>query len=241
MQKLDKINIELNSEKINRRERRIKALKLGLLISALFLIIIYFILRVIYEAGAFTVSLDQNFAKKSGIIIYENPETKESKRVLEAEKKEFIDNISINWIPTDIDNYIGGAHNGENYIAYTFYVENQGSSTINYWYTILIDDIIKNVDNAVRVMIYQNGERTVYAKTASNGNSEKGTEAFFSDEYVMMKERKNFNAGEVDKFTIVIWIEGDDPECIDALIGGQMKMHMEITEEHLAEKEENQI
>ena len=60
--------LKLNSEKINKRERRIKALKLGLLISALFLMIIYVILRVVYEQGAFIISLDQNFAKKSGII-----------------------------------------------------------------------------------------------------------------------------------------------------------------------------
>ena len=49
-------------------------------------------------------------------------------------------------------------------MAYTFYVENKGSETINYWYEILVDDVIKNVDKAIRVMVYRNGERTVYAK-----------------------------------------------------------------------------
>ena len=34
-------------------------------------------------------------------------------------------------------------------------------------------------------------------------------------------------------FTIVIYLEGDDPDCIDSLIGGEMKMHMDITEEHI--------
>ena len=48
-----------------------------------------------------------------------------------------------------------------------------------------------------------------------------------------MRVREDFNEGDRDKFTIVIWIEGDDPDCIDYLIGGQMKMHMEITEEHI--------
>lgn len=225
--------LEINSEKINKRERNIKILKIGLLISALFLIILYAILRLVYEQGAFTISLDQNFAKKSGLIIYEDPETKESRRVLEAEKKEWIDNISINWLPNNLHEYRGGAHNGDNYIAYTFYVENQGSSTVNYWYTILIDDVIKNVDNAIRVMIYKNGEKIVYAKTATNGNAEPDTKAFYAEDVVLMEVREDFEEGEVDKFTIVIWIEGDDPDCIDALIGGEMKMHMEITEEHL--------
>ena len=74
---MSKREIELNSEKVNKRERRIKVLKMGLLMSALFLMIIYVILRVVYEQGAFTVSLDQNFAKKSGVIIYEDKEVKE--------------------------------------------------------------------------------------------------------------------------------------------------------------------
>ena len=42
--------------------------------------------------------------------------------------------------------------------------------------------------------------------------------------------------GDIDKFTIVVYLEGDDPECDDSLIGGEMKMHMDITEEHPAEK-----
>lgn len=233
-----KKEIELNSEKVNKRERKIKALKLGLLMSALFLMIIYVILRIVYEQGAFTVSLDQNFAKKSGIVIYENLETKESRRILKAEKKEYLDNISVTWIPDNINEHAGGAHNGDNYIAYTFYIENQGADTINYWYTILVDDVILDVDKAVRVMIYQNGERTIYAKAAQNGTAETGTEIFYSDDIVVVKAREDFKVGDIDKFTIVIYLEGDDPECIDNIIGGQMKMHMEITEEQLGTNDE---
>ena len=234
---MSKKEIELNSEKVNKREKRIKMLKLGLLMSALFLMIIYVILRIVYEQGAFTVSLDQNFAKKSGIVIYENPETKESRRILKAEKKEYLDNISVTWLPNNLNEYIGGAHNGDNYIAYTFYIENQGADTINYWYTIFVDDVIRNVDKAVRVMVYQNGERTIFAKAASNGEPEKDTEKFYSDDIVAVKGRTNFKEGDIDKFTLVIYLEGDDPDCIDDLIGGQMKMHMEITEEQLGTNE----
>lgn len=221
------------SEKINKREIKIKILKIALLISALFLIIIYFLLRVIYEQGAFTISLDRDFAKKSGIVIYESLTEKEDKIVLEAEKLEFVDNISINWLPKNLDEEGEGAHNGDNYIAYTFYIENKGSSSVNYWYTILVDDVIKDVDKAIRVMVYENGERTVYAKPNSSGNPEYETEPFETETTIVLKERADFAEGEIDKFTIVIWVEGDDPDCIDYLIGGEMKMHMEIIEEHI--------
>ena len=59
---------------------------------------------------------------------------------------------------------------------------------------------------------------------------------FYSDKEVAVEQRKDFQPGEVDKFTIVVFIEGDDPECLDNLIGGEMKMHMDITEEHILQE-----
>ena len=105
-----------------------------------------------------------------------NNEIKENKRKLSARELEFMDNISIDWIPTNIDTEANGSHNGDNYIAYTFYVENEGTDTVDYWYSIVIDDVIKNVDEAARVMIYLNGEKTVYAKiNALTNEPEKDT------------------------------------------------------------------
>ena len=40
---------------------------------------------------------------------------------------------------------------------------------------------------------------------------------------------------DIDKITIVIWLEGDDTECVNALLGGEIKMHMDIMEEHTEE------
>ena len=225
--------IELDSEKIKKRDTKIRILKIALLTSSLFLIIIYFILRVVYQQGAFTVSLDQNFSKRSGIIIYENLKEKDSRTMLQAEKLEFIDNISVNWLPNNLDTEAEGSHNGDNYIAYTFYVENNGSETINYWYSLVIDDVIRDVDKAIRIMIYQNGEKTIYAKKSSSGGAEPNTEVFYSDSLACVKQRCDFKVNDIDKYTIVIWIEGDDSDCIDTLIGGEMKMHLEITEEHV--------
>ena len=119
-------------------------------------------------------------------------------------------------------------------MAYTFYIENKGAEVINYWYTILVDDVIKNVDKAIRVMLYKNGEREVYARAnEATGQAENGTIAFKSDLCILEKQRTSFAPGDIDRFTIVIFIEGDDPDCVDAIIGGMMKMHMDIIEEHI--------
>ena len=232
--KASKEQVKLNSEKIKERDRRIKSVKLTLLIITLFLIIIYFLLRIVYEAGDFTVSLDPNFARKSGLIMYEHKDEKEDKLILKATKVEFMDNISYKWLPEDIDGELEGSHNGDNYLAYTFYLENKGSDVINYWYEIDIDDVIKNVDKAIRVRIYLNGKETTYARpNETTGEAEEGTEKFYSATEVVVKPRRRFKPEDIDKFTIVVYLEGDDPDCIDALIGGEIKMHMDIVEEHI--------
>ena len=154
--------------------------------------------------------------------------------ILKATKLEFMDNISVKWLPDNLGELGEGSHNGDNYLAYSFYLHNKGSEVINYWYEIYVDDVIKNVDKAIRVMVIRNDEKKIYARAnETTGEAEEGTEKFYSDLEVMVEGRKDFKPDEIDKFTIVIFLEGDDPDCIDALIGGEMKMHMEITEEHI--------
>lgn len=227
----------VNVSKINKRKKSLRKIKLSLCIILICLILLYIILTVIYEEGRFTVSLDKNLMLKKGITLYEDSSSKTPKEKLQAGKIDFMDNISIKWLPENINNEADGAHNGDNYIAYTFYIENNGDEEINYWSEIIIDDVIKDVDEAIRVMLYVNGEKTVYAKNNSfTGQPEKDTKPFYSDTNVMLEQRKGFKPGETDKYTIVVWIEGDDPDCVNALLGGEIKMHMDIKEEHIEQK-----
>lgn len=225
--------VVFKADKVYNRKKRYNRVKVILGILFLFLIFVFIILSIIYRGGKFTISLDRNLANDNNIVIYDNKELMEGKRKLEASSLDFMDNISINWIPTNIDDEMDGSHNGDNYIAYTFYVANNGKEIVDYWYSIVIDDVIKNVDEAVRVMIFLNGEKSVYAKINSyTGKEEDGTVAFFSDKEAVIEERSGFSPGDVDKFTVVIWLEGDDPDCVDSILGGEIKMHMEIREEH---------
>ena len=211
-------------------------MKLSLLALLLLLIVIYLILQIIYNEGRFTITLDSNKTLESGIAIYDNLDDPTPKRKLEATAISFMDNISWKWIPDDVDTEKDGSHNGKNYIAYSFYVENQGRQIINYWYEIIVDDVIKNVDDAIRIMIFKNGEKEVYAKkNALSGEPEEDTIKFVENKKstIILEKRESFSPGDRDRYTIVIWLEGDDPDCVDALIGGELKMHMKLTEEHI--------
>ena len=239
---MSRIRVKENSGKISRRNQRIRLVRRILIVMLAFLLLIYFVLRIVYETGKFTIVLDAAGNPMSSIVIYENLDEKRARQKLSAEAMDFITNISVDWLPTDIGNAPGGSHNGENYIAYTFYIENQGDDTINYWYEMMLDDVIKNVDEALRVMIILNDEKTIYGKLNGRTNQpEKTTVAFRTKEEILSGEenkiiiegRKDFKSKEIDKMTVVIWIEGDDPDCIDDLIGGEIKMHMKITEEQI--------
>ena len=39
---------------------------------------------------------------------------------------------------------------------------------------------------------------------------------------------EDFSPGDVMKYTVVIWLEGNDPDCVDAIIGGVMKLEMKF-------------
>lgn len=223
-----------SAKKIGKKKTRNRVLKIILVIIVLFLINLYIVLRLMYIGENFTVTLDSEYGRESGLVVYEDPNDIKIRTYLKSEPINYFTDISVNWLPQNIDNEGNGSHNGQNYIAYTFYASNKGQDTINYWATIEIEDVIKNVDEAIRVMVIKNGERTIYAKkNKSTGNAENNTQPFYSDNVIMLEKNENFQVDSEDKYTIVIWVEGDDPDCIDELIGGEIKMNMRLTEEHI--------
>lgn len=224
----------VTADKIKKRKQLLKFLKFGIVGTMTGMTSIFMVLNLVYNGGKFSIDLDREFSEEKGIVLYDDSLTKVTTRRLYAEDIEYMDNISINWIPTNISEEAEGSHNGTNYIAYTFYIENQGQEEVNYWYTLYIDDVIKNVDEAVRIMIFRNDEKTVYAKINADTNEpENDTKAFYSEEIAVVEQREKLKPNTNDKFTIVIWLEGDDPDCINKIIGGEIKLHMEINEERI--------
>ena len=234
----------VSANKVRKRKIASRVVKLSLLGLLIFLIILYIILAIIYNEGKFTVTLDSNQSLKSGLKIYDDINDATGRRKLEAESIKFMDNISYKWLPDNIDSDdIYGAHNGDNFIAYTFFVENQNEEPLNYWYEVIVDDVIRSVDEAIRIRIYHNGESKTYAKRNSlDDEPEKDTIPFKkiegAENSIILEEVKGLKPTERDRVTVVVWLEGDDPDCKDPLIGGEIKMHMVITENHTELKEE---
>lgn len=232
-----KNEIEVNAKKLYKRKLIKRIIKIFLLILLILVSIVYLFLYVVYESGRFTITLDKNLSNRKNIYIAENIDFKSKNRELAADTIDYMDNISVKWLPENIDMESDGSHNGDNYVAYTFYVLNSGKETVNYWYEIDVDDTVKNLDEAIRVMVIHNGNKKIYAKKSKTGEAEFGTSKFASDEIAVLEQRKGFKPNTSDKFTVVFWLEGDDPECNNELLGGEIRMHMDITEEHTENNE----
>lgn len=229
--------VEITAEKLYKRKLFKRIVKLILLFLLVFISIVYLILYILYQNGCFTVTIDKDLINIKNVYLSETGNVKERTRRLSADTNKYMDNISMKWLPTNLDNEKEGAHNGDNYTAYTFYVVNGGKQTVRYWFEIDIDDTIRRVDEAIRIMIYRNGEPVIYAKKSEvTGEAEPGTKMFISDTIAVLEKREEFKPNEKDRYTVVIWIEGDDPECLNDLIGGELKLHIDIGEEHYEEK-----
>lgn len=203
---------------------RMHLLLLGLLLAVAVLFIAAFAQE---KMGNFTINLNRLELYRKGISIADNGDFDGATARLVANTVQDATNISIDDIPADVDGVDGG-HNGKNYMAYTYYVRNAGKEDLGYIASITLDSCAKGAEKAVRIAVYQNGERIVYAAPADDGGTEDGCENFLSDKIVCQYENKDFLVGNVDRYTIVIWMEGDDPDCVDAIIGGSVQFSMSI-------------
>ena len=189
----------------HRKRRKLGAALLRLdrlqliLLSMLLLVAILFIAAFMQEKmGNFTINLDRLELYRRGISIADNGGFKDATARLKAATVQDATNISINDLPENLDD-IEGSHNGKNYMAYTYFVRNAGKEDLGYVASITLDSCSKGAEDAVRIAVWRNGERVVYAEPSKDGTPEEGCENFLSSRVICKYEEKDFLVGNVDK------------------------------------------
>lgn len=206
---------------------RIGTLQKVLICVALFMAVLFGISFMQENMGNFTINLNRLELFRRGVAIADNSQFEGATARLTAEAVSDGTNIAADDLPNNLDE-IDGSHNGKTMLAYTFYIRNAGKEDLSYNAKLKIDSASKGVEKAARVRVYRNGEPTTYAAPAANGGNEAGCENFESDEVVCHLANGTFKVGYVDKYTVVIWLDGDDPECIDNIIGGAVEFAMDF-------------
>lgn len=198
-------------------------------IVALSLTVVYVVAVLYGRYGSFTVGVDKYNAMKYGLTLSETKDFSSSTSRINAQALAYITNIDGETLPKYL-NEIDGEHNGENYAAYTFYCKNAGTVAVNYQYQLSIGRRTNGIEKAARIVLYVNDVPTTYAHTATDGSGpEPNTVAFARDNIVVEKTISQFNPGDVTKFTVVIYLEGNDPDCLDPVIGGTLNVDMYMT------------
>lgn len=224
---------------LRRTAKEVKSYRVRMKMLAILLALLVTITGVTYmaaalyeQSGSFTVRVNKYEMQKYGLTLSESREMVRPTSHLNAKISEKITNIAGETIDANVD-MIDGQHNGRDYIAYTFYAQNAGETEVSYDYSINLSGVTNALDEAIRLRLYIDGTPTTYAKTKSDGTgAEPGTTEFHSAGVVTQGRVENFAPQEKTKYTVVIWIEGNDPDCIDWLIGGKMKFDMSIAIVH---------
>lgn len=178
------------------------------------------------EMGRLSISIDKADNAKYGLALSETKDMEYATSRLNADISEKITNISVDDLPGNLGK-IDGQHSGDNYIAYTFYLQHSGTEILDYEYKVTISEVTLGLDEAIRVRLYVGDEYVDYAKTKSDGTgAEPGTKEFYSLGVVTKGFVAGYEPGATTKYTIVIWLEGDDPDCVDRVIDGMAKIDM---------------
>lgn len=225
--------VKTDSKRINKREALIRLLAIVLAILLLLLLGLFACSQVLNNAGDFTVTMDKD-GTNAGLSLSETKNFKDPTRFLTGTKCENMRDCTLSWLPDNVDD-IDGSHNrsnGQDFMAYTFYVKNIGTKQAGYYSCININSVALGADEALRVMVYINGKSTIYAKpqVGTTDVLEKSfvDYNFVSSTKVMQTTNKKFKAGDIDKYTVVIWLEGEDPECVDDILEGEVKLSMDF-------------
>ena len=92
-----------------------------------------------------------------------------------------------------------------------------------------IEHVEKDADSMIRVRLYEDSVLTTYAKASRTGDPEVNTVPFESEDTIVKKEYKDFEVGQVRKYSIVIWIDRDDLDTSNEKIGGSIVLSMRFS------------
>ena len=231
-----KFTVKRTGRQIARLQKAIKIsaiVVLALLILVLLLYFIFFFYNIDggegneADKGDFTIEVDKGSRDLLSICQYSD--LKDPQISLPGTSVEDLWHCTRSWIPSDVDQTSeGGDHSSTDpsYLAYTFYVLNSSDKDIKYDYSINFVEKELDIDESARIMIYKNGEPTVYGKSPNKDGSslENGTIPFVSNTVYVNETNNSIKYKEADKYTVVIYLEGEDPECVNDILGSKLKV-----------------
>jgi hypothetical protein len=219
-------------------------LSLGIIITAILSIVFALVTFYGQNAGNFVMSVDAA-ARQRGIVISETPDFLVRTSRLMSEPISGAREVTYSWLKIEEireaqGNYYDQDHD---YVAFTFYLKNTGFETVDLSYYLRITSVYNDLDKVIRVLIIEESikegnqnyyKETIYMKPDSTQDAfypdnYPETTFFLTDRQITRNLISNFRPNYERRFSIVIWMEGYDPDLTDKIMGGMIKMELVIS------------
>lgn len=237
---LPKSEVEELSIKAYKRSIKRKIVVAGLFVLTAAIVITYGLLNLVTQ-NALTVKTKADI-EQLRLTLSESKNFEKEVNILRLGTSKALNEVTFLDIPSTIDDEGYEIQNTDFYSAFTFYVRNSGSVTYNYSMQMEITKQSDSYNKYIRVMIFENGNRDVYALKKNDGQSEllndqygSFTTPFVSDTILFNRSFPNFEPLQVNKYTVVIWLEGNDSdsdgskEANDKIINGFCQLGITFT------------
>jgi hypothetical protein len=207
-------------------------LSLGVIITAILSIVFALITFYGQNAGNFVMSIDAA-AKLRGIVMSETEDFEIKTTRLLSDPVIDARDVTYAWLKIDeVKKATGNFYDRDHdYVAYTFYLKNDGLETVDLVYYLRITSVYNNLDRAIRVLIIEDDQETMYMRPDEISHTDYPDDYprsthFLTDRMVARVNITNFRPNQVKKFSVIIWIEIYDPDTTDEILGGMIRMEM---------------
>jgi len=193
------------------------------------------------NVGSFTISMSEK-ASNHSIYISTDPTFATYSPRLMCESLDEAKNIPYQMIKYQYVKENNGTYisQDKSYVGYTFYLKNMSNESVSLRATMNIEQATQHVDDAAWIWFFQGEEDytgTIYQKYENLTDKEQNEKypnyrqrVFFKDDTTVFDRTiENVEPDEVIKFTMILWIEGQDPDCKDSIIGGRINFNLGIT------------
>jgi len=162
--------------------------------------------------------------------------TLDATSLLAAEGIKDIRDSTYYYIPDNIaeGNGLKSDKNENFYFAYSFYLKNVSTVSVGYSVILKLDENTKGVDQAIRIMIIiDDDEPLIFARPKADGTPEElvsdgnaikksyTTIPFVGNEAEIITQPVT-EVDSIQKYTVVMWLEGWDADCRDDIVGGNL-------------------
>ena len=225
---------------------RIKLKRIAIIVVIVILIILaLFSWFTIYgtQVGNFVITLERS---EVNLSLSEDASLKDrSSRIVYPGTNELSD-ITYQDIPNDISSGDGNKSITKQYLCYSFFVNNESNRSVDYAFDFaLVDDdgwmmsmlrvmiIVGNVgkEEGVVFALPEDSEdkKTMLVKELNKYTPYVTREMDLTDEIIFSMTGKDLKINQSEKFTIVMWIEGCDPDCTGLRLDAKLKAEIRIT------------